>query len=418
METILEMKGISKQYPGVRALDQISILFRRGEVHALLGENGAGKSTLIKVLSGAIEPSEGSIFYDGMEYKKLTPAISKKLGISVIYQEFNLIPTLSIAENIYLNQMDKGKWMINRKAMAKQAAEVLAELGILLDPELKVRDLSIAHQQLVEIAKAFSDDVRILIMDEPTAPLTDTEVKLLFDLVHSMKKRGVTIIYISHRLEELFEIADRVTVLRDGQFVTTKEIDGTDTEELIRLMVGRPLTDQYPKRTPEFGEILLEARGIYAKDLVKNAGFSVRAGEILGIAGLVGAGRTELIRAVYGADRKQAGEIYMENRKVSLKSPTDAIKRGIALIPEDRKSQGALLGMNIVENIALSSVKRFSSLSVINKKKLLEMVQGYVKKTKDQDSGYLSNLTKPLRRKSAEGDYRQMPGLTGENIPF
>lgn len=394
--TLLRLVNITKEYPGVQALSKVSIEFKKGEVHALLGENGAGKSTLIKVLSGAIIPNAGKIIYQDNEYERMTPALAQHLGIGVIYQEFNLVPSLTIADNIFLGDEIRKGIIRNKKKMLKKSEELLKSLEIDINPSMLISDLSVAYQQIVEIAKAVAKNVKVLIMDEPSAPLTNNEVDAMFKLIRKLKEQGVTIIYISHRLEELFEISDRVTVLRDGEYIDTKSTKDTNRKELINLMVGRPLTEQYPHRDVQVSDVMLEVKNLYAGDFLKNIDFKVRKGEIVGLSGLVGAGRTELARAIFGADERQKGNIYIDGKEVFLNSPKDAIKNGIALIPEDRKQQGVLLKMSIAHNITFASIKKLSKNTVINKKEEKQLVEKCIKKLQiktPSDSQLVKNLS-------------------------
>lgn len=380
MSTLLELKNIYKWYPGVTALENVSLSLEKGEVHALLGENGAGKSTLIKVLAGAIKPDGGEIIMDGRSYTNITPFIAQRLGIQVIYQEFNLVPGLSIAENIFLGCERKKGILLDKKSMIDQSKVVLNSIGVNINPVTLVKQLTVAYRQIVEIAKAISKEVRILVMDEPTAPLTNHEVQALFALVHNLKQRGVTVIYISHRLEELFEISDKITVLRDGKFIDTVQTASTSKDELIRLMVGRPLSDQYPKRKGQLGNIALEAKNVSTNQLLKDVSVSVREGEILGIAGLVGSGRTELARIIFGADKPDSGEVLVSGAKANINSPEEAIANGIALIPEDRKLQGILQNMSVGHNITLASIRKFTHMKVIKKHNEQKTINDFVKK--------------------------------------
>ena len=382
MSEILRLNHITKEYPGVVALDDVSVTFKKGEVHALLGENGASKSTLIKVLSGAIVPNSGTIEMDGNVYDALKPQQSQKLGIGVIYQEFTLVPTLSVAENIFLGKETRNGIFLDKQAMRKQAVEILKELDVAIDPKTPVKQLSVAYQQIVEISKALANDVRVLVMDEPTAPLTTSEVESLFKMVRKLVEKGVTIIFISHRMEELFHIADRVTILRDGTFVKTLNIAETNRSELISLMVGRSIEEQYPARDVQIGEMILEVNHLYARDFIKDVSFNVRAGEIVGISGLIGAGRTELVRAIYGADPLQAGEIRLNGKVVHLKSPASSIAQGVALVPENRKEQGVVLKMTIAENMVMSTAKKLSRGIFLKKGSCKKLVSDYIAKLK------------------------------------
>lgn len=368
LENILELKGITKVYPGVVALDNVCMTFIKGEVHAIVGENGAGKSTLIKSITGALEPTSGSIVFDGKEYMGFNPIQAIELGIGAVYQEFNLVPYLSVAENIFYGREIKKGPILDMKKMCEETDKILKELGVKIDPKTRVKDLSVAYQQIVEIAKSVSRDVKVLILDEPSAPLTNTEIIAMFKIIKNLKQKGVTVIYISHRLEEIFEISDRVTVMRDSKYILTMETADTDRKNLISLMVGRELTDGYPCCDFKNEEVILEVKALNTS-YVHNINFKLNKGEILGFAGLVGAGRTETARAVFGADDVFSGEIFLYGKKVSIKSPKDAIKNRIGLIPEDRKQHGVLLALSIRNNITLSSLSRISKFGWINNKK-------------------------------------------------
>ncbi len=376
---ILQMKHIAKRYPGVIALNDVSVDFEKGKVHALLGENGAGKSTLIKVLSGAVTNDEGQICIEGKEYKKMTPLLSRLHGIEVIYQEYNLVGSLTVAENICLGSKLHG--LSNKKEMLMRTRELFEQYQIDINPKSYVRDLSPAQQQLVEISKAISKEARIIVMDEPTAQLTMAEVQKLYDIIHNLKKKGVTIIYISHRLEELFDITDCVTVMRDGCYVATVQTRDTNRDELISLMVGRELTNTYPERNCVRDEVVLEVKNVsgFYND---NISFQLHRGEILGLSGLVGAGRTELARAIFGADKKLGGSICLYGKEVKIKSPSDAIKAGIGLIPEDRKGQGCFLNMTIEWNIAISNIRNLTTNRLVSKKKIAKRAEYFKNKLK------------------------------------
>ena len=379
MEPILTLKNVTKEYPGVVALDHMNLEVYPGEVHALMGENGAGKSTLIKVVSGAIKPNGGTILYEGKEYDSMTPALSKKLGIGVIYQEFNLVPDLSVAENIFLGQKLTSGFSINRKLMNQRAKELMDSFGIDIDVTKDVKSLTVAYQQLVEITKTISSNVKVLIMDEPSAPLTNREIDAMFGIVRKLKAQGVAIIYISHRMEEIFALADRITVMRDGKYVGTKMASEIDNNGLIKMMVGRDLDEQYPTVEKEIGEVALEVNRLCTDALLKDISFQVHKGEILGLAGLVGAGRTETARAIFGADSKSSGEIRIHGKTVQIHSPKDAIKDGIALIPEDRKKHGALLEMTIRDNISFIAVKSISKAGFVDWNADKNMAEKYIK---------------------------------------
>ena len=363
---ILSAQGITKTYPGVLALQNVSVDFIEGEIHALVGENGAGKSTLVKVLSGAIAPDNGRIDIDGKTFARMQPKEAKRLGIEIIYQEFNLVPSLSVAENIFLGNFEGNGVFIDLKAMQRKSRELFDLMQIQIDPSSLVQDLSVAEQQLVEIAKSLMRNARILIMDEPTAPLTVRETGILFNLIRNMKQRGVTIIYISHRFNEIFELSDRITVMRDGTKVTTIDTSDVDRDGLIRLMVGRSLSETYPRTRDGAGEVVFEVRNIKGTKS-KDISFQLRRGEILGVAGLVGAGRTELMRCIFGADPIESGDILVKGKKVHIKSPGQAVAAGIAYVPEDRKQHGVLIDLSVRENITLPILKNLSRCLFLKK---------------------------------------------------
>ncbi len=377
---VLEMRGISKTYPGVRALEEVDLVVRRGEVHALVGENGAGKSTLIKILAGAETRDKGRIVIDGQVVTDLTPQKAMALGIGIIYQEFNLVPYLSVAENIFLGREPRGRipgW-IDFKRMYAEAESILHSLGAHFDVRTPVHQLSVAQQQMVEIAKASSRKVKVLAMDEPSATLTEHELQNLFALIRRLKQQGVAVIYISHRLEEIFEIADRVTVLRDGKKVGTRDVKEVTREELIRMMVGRELREMIPKEPAPLGPPILEVRGLSQRGVLNNISFSVRKGEVVGLAGLVGAGRTELARAIFGADPYDSGEILLEGKPVQIRSPREAIQQGIGLVPEDRKQVGLILSMVVRENITLAGLHQLLNLGFIRRRKEREVALRFI----------------------------------------
>ncbi|MBP6965325.1 MAG: sugar ABC transporter ATP-binding protein [Armatimonadetes bacterium] len=366
----LQMTSITKTYPGVRALDGVDFEVRRGEVHALLGENGAGKSTLMKILAGAQPMDSGQILIDGVPAHITSPQKAMELGISIIYQEFNLVPYLNAAENIFLGREPGASipGFVDFGTMYSEAQAVIDHLGVKLNVRTPVNRLSVAQQQMVEIAKATSRNATIIAMDEPSATLTEHELDSLFELMRSLKAKGVSIVYISHRLEEIFQIADRVTVLRDGRYVGTKDVSDLDKDEMIRMMVGRELKEKIPKQSCEIGGAMLEVRGLSRRGALENINLKARKGEVLGIAGLVGAGRTELARAIFGADPIDSGEVVLDGKAVNIRSPKDAIKLGIGLVTEDRKSLGLILGMVIRENITLANLDAVTRLGFVNQR--------------------------------------------------
>ena len=365
------MRDIVKTFPGVRALDGVTFDVNAGEVHALVGENGAGKSTLMKILAGAQPADSGEITIDGKTVAIDGPKIAERLGIGMIYQEFNLVPDLGVIENIVLGVEPRRGPFLDRAAAAAEAAKVLGELGIALPLDRKARRLSVAQQQLTEIAKCLVRKARLIVMDEPTAALTDREITALFALIAKLKAQNVAFVYISHRLEELPRIADRVTVLRDGKAVETRAMAQMPPDDLIRLMVGRALENHFPELPPVAPDapVVLDVRGVSSASGVRvnDVAFQVHAGEIVGLAGLVGAGRTEIVRAIAGADVPTKGEIRIDGKRVVVRSPRTAIAAGIALITEDRKAQGLVLGMTVRENTTLAHLGLFERGMFIDK---------------------------------------------------
>ncbi|GAB1483138.1 sugar ABC transporter ATP-binding protein [Treponema sp.] len=374
--TVLRMNAISKSFPGVKALKDVSFDLRKGEVHALVGENGAGKSTLMKVLSGLYTADEGEIF---IRDQLVVPAGPKSMidqGVSVIYQELNLVPYLSIAENIFLGRepLRRNK-LINWPQLRGDVSRLLEPFHVHLDPKAKVNTIGPAYQQLVEIAKAISLKSDILVMDEPTAPLTGNEVERLFELIQDLKSNGVSIIYISHRLEEIQRIADRVTVLRDGEHIITDELAAMPIDEIVHHMVGRKLTEHYPKREPKIGSEALRVEGLSKKGVCTDVSFSVRKGEILGFAGLVGAGRTEIMQLLYGYRKRDTGRFFLNGKEVKINSTRDAVRQGIGLIPEERKKQGLVLGLSVRDNAALTILDIHSTGGFLKNKVLTGLVE-------------------------------------------
>lgn len=383
-EYVLEMRGITKSFPGVKALSNVDFACRKGEVHALIGENGAGKSTLMKILAGAYSPDSGQIFLDGKQVSINNPQEAIALGIAVIYQELNLVPYLTSIDNVLLGHEKKDKLgFIDMKRHREEAIRWLNELGenIITDYDVPVHQLSIAQQQMVEIAKALSLKANIIVMDEPSATLTDREMDILFEIIRKLKEKGVTIIYISHRLEELFIICDRVTVLRDGQLIDSLDTAGIDKAGLICKMIGREMDKTFPPREPCVkDENLLEVKNLSTKGLIKDISFVLKKGEILGISGLVGSGRTELVRAIFGADQAESGDIYIAGKKARIKHPGHAVKLGLGLATEDRKGQGLFLDLSIRENAMISALGKVSSAGgFLDLKEELTQVLKYIK---------------------------------------
>ena len=382
MSDRLEMRDICKSFGGVRALDHVHFNALAGEVHALMGENGAGKSTLMKILSGAYTKDEGDILIEGKEVHITSPKIARDYGISIIYQEFALAQDLTVAENIFIDNMASGKRTIDWKDLYKKAGDLLEQLGFgAINAKEKIGNLSVAHQQVVEICKSLSRNSNILVFDEPTAVLTSDEVEQLFKLIKKLKESGVCIIYISHRLEEIFEISDRITVMKDGQYVGTVMTSEIGNEELVTMMVGRKLEEIYPPRHAEIGDVMLRVENICSGKAVQNVSFEVRSGEILGINGLIGAGRTEMMQAIFGAAKCDSGKIYVQGSEVSIDSPIKALRSGIGMLTEDRKRTGILLNMPIRYNVTIPILKELSNKAgVINKSKEDEVVDGLVEK--------------------------------------
>lgn len=372
---MLTLKNITKTYPGVVALSNVSVSFEQGEVHAVMGENGAGKSTMIKIISGAINPDPGGeIIFDDKIYTQMTPALSAENGVAVIYQDINLVTPMTVAENMFMGRkMGKG---YSKRRLNKLAQEIFDEYGFQLDPGMRVERLSPANQQLVEIARAISNNAKIMIMDEPTAPLAAAEVELLFSIIEKLKAKGVTVIYISHRMDEVFQITERVTVLRDGQFVATINTAETNRQQLVNLMVGRELNENFPTRKTPVGDVILEAKNLTGNS-VENISFQLHRGEILGFAGLVGSGRSETMELICGAKKMDSGEVWMGGQKMHITSPAAAIEHGIGLIPEDRKEQGVILFNTVKFNTSLSAAHKMTKFGFISGKKNKEMAEKY-----------------------------------------
>ncbi len=358
-ETVLEMKDIDMRFMGVHALDGVSFALNRGEVHALVGENGAGKSTLMKVLVGLYTPNAGEIVYKGntVEFKSVRE--TRDAGICMIFQEFNQVKHMTVAENIFLGREPKTKsGSVDFKTMISESRKILEDMSIDIDPKSYIRDLTVAKQQLVEIVRAVSQNADIIIMDEPTSALSNIEIEHLMETVTSLKNEGKSIVFISHKLEEIFGVCDRVTILRDGHFIRSCPIEDIDEPELIRLMVNREISEMFPKQPAHIGEVVLEVKGLTIDGLFKDVSFSLKKGEILGIAGLMGAGRTEVVEAIMGSRALDDGEIILKGRKILNRRPKDAIKRGIILVPEDRKRHGVILKLSVKDNILMSALKK------------------------------------------------------------
>ena len=365
---LLQMRGICKQYPGIQALNHAALEVRAGEVHVVLGENGAGKSTLMKILSGAVRRDAGEVILNGRPADLGDPNRARKLGISTIYQELSLVPHLTVAENIFLGKAPT-RWpgVLDWPRMRREATRILGELGVSLDPDAPVRSLRIAQQQMVEVARALADEARILVMDEPTSSLSEREIAQLFDAIKRLTASGAAVVYISHRMEEVFRIGQRVTVLRDGGHVATENIADVSVSQLVRLMANRDVSEHYPRRSHARGDELLRVEGL-GSGAIRDVSYILRRGEILGIAGLVGAGRTRLARAIAGADRVDRGRIVIRGKAIRIGSPADAARARIAFLPEDRKQQGLVLGLAVERNVAMSHLGALSRFGVMDRK--------------------------------------------------
>jgi ribose transport system ATP-binding protein len=385
-EMILRMEGISKAFPGVQALDDVDFEVAAGEAVALVGENGAGKSTLMKILCGAYRKDTGRVFLHGQETEIESPHHAQQLGISIIYQEFNLTPNQSAAANIFIAREPRERGLgrllnfVDRRGMEQEAQGHLHRVGARVPATALIRDLSVAQQQMVEVAKALAVDARIIVMDEPTSALGEDEVETLFGIISTLKEQGIAIVFISHRLEEVFRIADRVVVLRDGQRVGSMPINEATPDKIIELMVGRELTEMFHKEEAEIGEPLLKVQGLTRRGVVEDVSFTLRRGEILGFAGLVGAGRTETARLLFGVDRKDTGEILIDGKQVAINSPVDAVMAGLGFVPEDRGLQGLVLKLPVLENIVLPTLDSHSRAGWVDRRALRDTAQSYVGK--------------------------------------
>jgi len=384
-EPLVLMEGIDKSFPGVRALENCRFELWPGEVHALVGENGAGKSTLMKVLTGVFQKDAGRIIYKGKEVKIPNPRVAQELGISIVHQELNLMPHLTVAQNIFIGREARRKGFslfLDEESMNERAQELLDLFHINIDPRIRVKELTVAKQQMVEIAKALSFNAEVLIMDEPTAALSEAEVEELFRILRKLKEKGMGIIYISHRLEELKEIADRVTVMRDGHYIGTLVIHEATIDKIISMMVGRNIYETSSREhIDKETEVVLEVKNLNRGREIRDVSFKLKKGEILGLAGLVGAGRTEVARAIFGADSVESGEVYVRGQRVRIKSPADAIRHGIAYLSEDRRRYGLMLGMSVEDNVVLPSMSEFLRFNFfVHRKKSKERCAEYVDK--------------------------------------
>jgi ABC-type sugar transport system ATPase subunit len=390
---LLRMEHISKAFPGVQALDDVSLSVRTGEILGLIGENGAGKSTLMKVVSGVYPADQGQVYLRGQPVQIQNPHHAQQLGLAIIYQEFNLMPNLTVMENIFIGREPGRFSFVNRRRLQQQAQGLLDRLGVRLSPLATVRDLAVAEQQMVEIAKALSMKVQVIIMDEPTSALSETEVQALFRIMRDLKQHGISVIFISHRLEEVRTICDRVTVLRDGRNVGTLEVAEASEDAMIQLMVGRSLTEFFHQEnsplstaTAQSTDVALEVRGLTRRGtkvdpsaiVLDNISFQLRRGEILGLAGLVGAGRTEVVRAIFGADGRDAGEVFVNGKLADIRSPLDAIRHGIGFVPEDRKAQGLILNQAVRMNLTLPSLGDLTRFGFVNLSEEARRAQEYI----------------------------------------
>lgn len=371
----IEMRGIDKSFGGNAVLKNAGFLLDDGEVHALMGENGAGKSTLMKILTGVYTKDAGQVIVDGKEVCYNNPQEAEKAGIVFIHQELNVLFDLTVEENMFLGKEIKKVFGIcDRKAMRKRVQEILDMLGVDIDPTQRMDELSIGQQQMIEIAKALMVDAKVLIMDEPTAALTQSETEVLFKVVNSLRKKGVSIVYISHRMEEIFELCDRITILRDGTYIDTKRIADIDMNDIVKMMIGREIGERYPVRNSKIGDVAFEVKNLNCPGAFENVSFEVRAGEILGVSGLMGAGRTEIMQAIFGNMPNVTGQLLLDGKEIKNKNPQQAIQNGIGFITEDRKVEGLMLEESIMKNISLANLGRISNGGVINKKKEQELV--------------------------------------------
>ena len=387
---ILEMKGIKKYFYGVKALDGVDFKIRTGEVHALIGENGAGKSTLVKILTGVYQPTAGTIILNDKPVQFPSPQISQKAGISAIHQEATMFSDLSIIENIFMGHHIKNKsnGLLSWREMKDKTQSLLDKLELNIRPDTKVRNLSVAQRHMVEIAKALSLDAKVVIMDEPTSALTLKEVEYLYKIIRKLKSEGKAIIFISHKFEEVFEIADYFTVLRDGKYIGEGTIADITIDKIVQMVIGRSLEQMYPKLEAEQGDIILKAKNLTKIGVFKNVSFSLHKGEILGFFGLVGAGRSEVMQTIFGIDTKTSGEIFINGEKISITSPSDAMNHGLAYLPEDRQIQGAILDMNIRENITLPIIDRTSRHIFLDRNREFKITDEYGKNIEIKASGW------------------------------
>ena len=378
-EYILRLTNVNKSFPGVKALCEMRLDIRKGEVHGLVGENGAGKSTLMKILSGAYQKDSGTVEFNGQEVEIVSPKQSEQMGISIIYQELNLMGKLSVAENVFLGRYPKQNHIIDWKCMKEDAAELFERFDIKIDVNTMVRSLSLAQQQLVEIIKAVSIQAKLVIMDEPTSSLTTSETEKLFEIIKALKDKGISVIFITHRLDELFSICDRLTVLRDGCYVGTRDVKDITKQELIGMMIGRELTQQFPPRNAKIGKVTLEVQHLSDGWRVKDASFCAHAGEVLGIAGLVGAGRTETMRLIFGVDPRKGGTILINGEQMDIRSPREAVKTRIGFVTENRKEEGLFLALPVCANIVAVALRKILRSGILDFKKEKQAAEKYIR---------------------------------------
>lgn len=372
----IEMRGINKAFGGNPVLQNAGFVLTDGEIHALMGENGAGKSTLMKILTGVYTRDAGTVIVNGKEVTYNNAQEAEKEGIVFIHQELNVLFDLTVEENMFLGKEIHNRFGVcNKKAMQKEVRRILDILGVNIKPDAKMDTLSVGQQQMIEIAKALMVDAKVIIMDEPTAALSQSETVTLFKVVRSLKEKGVSIVYISHRMEEIFELCDRITILRDGQYVGTRNIPETNMDEIVKMMIGREIGERYPERNTRLGEVIFEVKNLNCPGIFQNVNFSVRAGEVLGVAGLMGAGRTEIMQSIFGNMPHVTGQIFMNGQEIHNKNPWDAMDNGIGFITEDRKIEGLMLDKSIMENISIANLDRISQKGVLNKKREQEMTQ-------------------------------------------
>ena len=374
-ENLIEFVNVSKRFGGVRALDNVSFGVKRGEIHGLVGENGAGKSTLINLCGGVHAKDEGHIIFRGEEIQRASTHHSKELGISIVYQEFPLCNHLSVAENIFLGPFPEQRFgILNRRAMEERARELFNNLGVDIDPKIPVGNLSVGEQQIVEISMALSRDADLIIMDEPTSALNQSETEHLFTIIRRLKQRGITVIYVSHRLREVFEICDRITVLRDGKYIGTLDVQEATMDKVVQMMVGRQISTLFPKEEVEIKDVMLRGEHLTSHGLFEDVGFEVRKGEIVGLAGLQGSGNQSLLRAVFGIHPLHAGALYLEGKRLEISSPDEAIELGVAYVPADRRSEGTVLNLSVSDNIGLLSLEKIARIGYVVRRKLKRIV--------------------------------------------